>query len=155
MICFTLADQPTLLVADDGNNRVQEVDVVSFSHVGYLHHPDVVKRPRAVAASRAHIAVSCWKKRSKGVHVVVLLDAVSRHVVGRIGGEYGGGLGMLRLPSGLGFSADGLELAVAEPDNRRVTLFRQEDGRFKFQRVFRSGGNTGKRVLDVKCVPGS
>lgn len=150
MICFTLADQPTLLVADDGNNRVQEVDVVSFSHVGYLHHPDIVKRPRAVAASRAHIAVSCWKKKSKGLHVVVLFDCVSRHVVGRIGGEYGGGFGMLKVPSGLGFSADGLELAVAEPGNSRVTLFRQEDGCFKFQRFFRC---EGKRVWDVKSVP--
>ena len=65
-LCFTCASagsgvRPTVLVAEHGNNRVQEVDVVKGTHVGYLGPDGGLLGPFAVAASPTLIAVSSWK----------------------------------------------------------------------------------------------
>ena len=53
--------RPTLLVADIGNDRVQEVDVVDRVHVGYLYPPGAIAGPRAVAASQTTIAFTAFR----------------------------------------------------------------------------------------------
>ncbi len=59
-LCFTCPLNglyPTVLVTEDANDRVQEVDTVTRSHVGYLYPPGAICGPRAVAASHKYIAV--------------------------------------------------------------------------------------------------
>jgi hypothetical protein len=79
-MCFTapvLDLAPTLLVAEAGNDRVQEVGVVpgegkgvclgmGLAHVGYLYPPGTVLGPRAVAASSTTIAVTAFSTGALG-----------------------------------------------------------------------------------------
>jgi hypothetical protein len=119
------AARPTLLVADGGNDRVQEVDVVTRAHVGYLCPPGTLKRPRGVAASRAHIAVTTC---ADGHHSVHLFDAVSRARMWTVGGQEGSGPRKLSLPLGVRFTADGARVAVADCLNRRIMVLSVVDG---------------------------
>lgn len=124
-MCFTVGGvAPTLLVTEAGNDRVQEVDVLARTHVGF---PVTVARPRGVAASASLIAVSAWKwGHESAVHVI---DAASRAPLFTIGLE-GGDVEMWR-PYGLRLSADGAFIVVAIDDSDMcVSAFRTTDGAF-------------------------
>ncbi len=85
-----------LQVAEHGNNRVQEVDVMAQAHVGFLCKPGAVQGPRAVAASPTLVAVSAWTSPDSEDHVVHLFNATSRAHLRVMGGG-----GLLNCPFGL------------------------------------------------------
>jgi hypothetical protein len=129
--------RPLLLVTDAGRDAVHLVDVVGQTHAGYLASPGSIAGPRGVAASGASplVAVSTWKKRESGDHVVVVYrgsgavwEAV--RVIG--GGLRGPGTldGQLTVPRGLRFSGDSSNICVADWFNGRVSVFRVGDGGF-------------------------
>jgi DNA-binding beta-propeller fold protein YncE len=113
------AARPTLLVADCGNDRVQEVDVVARAHVGYLCPPGTLKEPFGVATSRTHIAVTTCTAVHGLAH---LFDAVSRARLWTVGGLSGSGSRQLSGPFGVRFTADGARVAVADRDNKRIAV---------------------------------
>lgn len=145
-MCFTQpasegGKPPTLLVADMANEKVEEVDVVEMSSVGLLFPPESRLPARAVAANRAHIAVSVWYSdsdvmpinpyfRGEDLHRVHVWDAVSRAPLRILGRGWGSGPGQLRKPCGLRLSRDGQHAVVADYHNDRVCVFRVEDGAF-------------------------
>jgi hypothetical protein len=124
-----------LLVTDAGHDAVHVVDVVHRVHAGYVAAPGTIAGPRGVAARGSLVAVSAWKTRDSGDHVVHLFEgsgagwSVVRTLAGGFGGP-GGADGQLRCPFGLRFTADGTGLAVADFDNGRVTLVGIADGSF-------------------------
>ncbi len=120
------AARPTLLVVDCGNQRVQEVDVVTRAHVGYLCPPGTLKDPRGVAASRTHIAVTT--SVLGGHHSVHLLDAVTRARLWTVGGPLGCGPRQLNYPYGVRFTSDGARVAVADCNNKRIVVLSVADG---------------------------
>jgi hypothetical protein len=134
-MCFTQPDvpgaKPTLLVAEAGNDRVQEVDVVGRAHVGFLADRGSVQGPRAVDASPSFIAVSAWRARDSGPHVVHLFDATSRAQLRVLGGEAGDGPGRLHRPVGLCINADQGMVAVVDHMNDRVCLFTTATGVYR------------------------
>ncbi len=71
--------RPLLLVTDHGHDAVHVVDVVGGSHAGYLASPGSIAGPRGVAASGASplVAVSAWKKRASGDHMVVVSSVLT------------------------------------------------------------------------------
>jgi hypothetical protein len=96
---------PSLLVAEAGNDRVQEVDVVRGCHMSFLDMPPLAgggaSGPRAVAASASHIAVSAWAAFGHGPHVVHLFHARTRVYLRTLGNACGCGPGQLLRPVGL------------------------------------------------------
>jgi hypothetical protein len=107
-------------VAEHGNNRVQEVDVMAQSHIGYLCRPGTIAGPRAVTASPSLVAVSAWSRGDSGQHVVCLFDAVSRVALRTLGGVCGGEDGQLLCPRGLRVTADGNGVLVADEGKSSV-----------------------------------
>lgn len=149
-LAFTPSDDdhsqtPLLLVTDAGHDAVHVINVVTRSHEGYVAAPGMIAGPRGVAAcsrpdSSTLVGVSAWKQcEDLGNHVVVLYEdsspghGVGWHVVKTIGGCYkvpGQLSPSLRQPQGLRFTRDGLGVCVADARNKRVTLFRVDDGSF-------------------------
>jgi hypothetical protein len=124
-----------LLVADHGHDAVHVIDVAGQVHAGYVAAPGTIAGPRGVAARGNLAAVSAWKKGGSGDRVVRVFEGsgavwTAIRVVGGGFGAPGAAGGQLRAPYGLRFSGDGTGLAVAEAGNRRVSLFRVEDGSF-------------------------
>ncbi len=126
-----------LLVTDAGANAVHLVDVVGRTHAGYLAAPGSIAGPRGVAASGTSplVAVSAWKKRDSGDHVVVVYRGSGTvwEAVRVIGGGFGGSGatdGQLHSPYGLRFSRDGSSVCVADWGNGRASVFRVGDGVF-------------------------
>jgi hypothetical protein len=118
----------TLLVAEGGNCRVQELTLAG-SHVGYLYSSKALPgHPRGVSACRTHIAVSAWSTYAH--HVVHLFDAVSRTVIRTLGNSLGHRPGELNSPGGLCFvdSTSGACVAVADTGSRRICYFSAHDG---------------------------
>ncbi len=122
-MCFTVpvafSALPSLLVADVGNDRVVEVDVSAVSSQGPSGRPVAVprtlgegtgRRPRAVAACAAFIAVSAFTLEAAGNHVVTLYSAATFALVRRfgVGSGVGSGQGMFSQPRGLRFSGSHL-----------------------------------------------
>lgn len=127
-MCFTVGSgRPTLLVAEAGNCRVQEVDVGGSGAV-FVGFPIVVDCPRGVAASTSLLAVSAWTEPSRGQHLVYVYDASTRALAYSIGRGYGAADGQLRQPHGLRFIDHGKRVAVADFHNRRVSVFETADG---------------------------
>jgi hypothetical protein len=124
-LAFTVCARPTLLVADGGNDRVQEVDVLSLR---YLRDLCTVPAPRCVAASPALLAVSSWARAGRGDHVVLLFHAVTRVQLRTVAGTCGGAHGLLNCPYGLALSSS--EVFVADSVNHRVCVFAGDTGRF-------------------------
>ncbi len=124
--------RPLLLVTDGGADAVHLVDVVDKTHAGYLASPGSIAGPRGVAASGASplVAVSAWKDRFGGDHVVVVYrgEGVEWEAVRVIGGGVGAGDGQLNIPVGLRFSWDGTVICVADYWNNRASVFRADDG---------------------------
>jgi hypothetical protein len=58
--------RPTLLVAESRNHRVQEVDVISCTWVGYLYPPGAIRGPCGLAATARYIAVSTVQQADSG-----------------------------------------------------------------------------------------
>jgi hypothetical protein len=88
-----------------------------------------------VAARGSLAAVSAWKKRNSGEHVVCVFEGsgamwTAVRVVGGGFGDPGSAHGQLNRPYGLRFTADGTGLAVAVPNNGRVYMFWVCDGAF-------------------------
>jgi hypothetical protein len=126
---------PLLLVSDFGNDAVHVIDVDARVHAGYVAAPGRVAGPRGVAAKGTKVAVSAWKKYDSGDHVVHLFEGsgarwVRVRVVAGGFGRPGGADGQLNVPYGLRFTCDGAELVVADNYNKRVSVFRVEDGTF-------------------------
>jgi hypothetical protein len=105
--------------------------------VGYVAAPGTIAGPRGVAARGSLVAVSAWRKRDSGEHVVCVFEgsgaswSMVRVVAGGFGGP-GRADGQLQRPCGLRSSGDGTELAVADYGNNinRVSLLRVGDGSF-------------------------
>ena len=124
-----------LLLTDAGYDAVHVIDVAGRVHAGYVAAPGTIAGPRGVAARGSLVAVSAWKKRGSGEHVVRLFEGngASWTVVRVVGGGFGGpgrADGQLHWPRGLRFTGDGTGLAVADDGNGRVSVFRVEDGSF-------------------------
>ena len=124
-----------LLLADVGHDAVHVIDVVGRVHVGYVAAPGTIAGPRGVAARGSLVAVSAWKKGGSGEHAVRMFEGSGAMwtAVRAVGGSFGGpgsADGQLSCPRGLRFTGDGTELAVADYDNNRVSMFRVEDGSF-------------------------
>jgi hypothetical protein len=111
---------PTLLVTEGSNNRVQEINVLTRSHIGYL--PGSIYDPHGVAANKSRIAVSALSGPGSGVHVVHLFDATTRALLLTTAP------GLLGSSIGLRFTDDGLNVAVADYGNARLTMFSVADG---------------------------
>jgi hypothetical protein len=124
-----------LLVTDAGHDAVHVIDVAGRVHAGYVAAPGTIAGPRGVAARGSLVAVSAWKEDERGDHVVRVFEGSGatwravRVVAGGFGGP-GTADGQLHVPYGLRFTDDGKELAVADGDNDRVSVFRVEDGSF-------------------------
>lgn len=120
-LCFTARGAATVLVTDTGNNRVQEVNVVSRRHVatwgaGLLHSP------RGVAASTTMVAVS---EEGSGLPPrVTLFDAACRTLMCCCAA----GAGVLVVPRGLCFDHGGAAIVVADACTSRLTIFHASDG---------------------------
>jgi hypothetical protein len=124
-----------LLLTNAGHDAVHVIDVVRRVHVGYVAAPGTIAGPRGVAARGSLVAVSAWKEDERGDHVVRVFEGSGamwtavRVVAGGFGGP-GTADGQLHVPYGLRFTDDGTELAVADGENYRVSVFRVEDGSF-------------------------
>ena len=129
------ATSPLLLVTDAGHDAVHVIDVVGRVHAGYVAAPGTIAGPRGVAARGSVVAVSAWEEWDSGDHVVCLFEGSKgswtavRVVAGGFGGP-GGADGQLNGPLGLRLAGDGTGLVVADERNRRVTMFRVDDGSF-------------------------
>jgi hypothetical protein len=129
----SLLDSTLLLVTDTGkfghagnSNRdaVHVIDVVRGTHVGYLAAPGTIFYPRGVAARKSLAAVGCWDSGHAGNAVRVFEGSGATWTVVRLI------VGVLSLPSGLRFTADGLRLAVADYSYQRVRIFCAQNGCF-------------------------
>ena len=119
-LCFPPWARNSLLVADTGNDRVLEVDVVAKSVVKVWVGGEVAG-PMAVAASRDVLAVC--ESKDDASHRVSLFSVASGSLVSRIGGWRGPGEGQLHNPRGVALCSDGRHVAVADYYNHRVSLF--------------------------------
>jgi hypothetical protein len=124
-----------LLLTDASHDAVHVIDVAGRVHVGYVAAPGTIAGPRGVAARGSLVAVSAWKEYDSGDHLVCVFEGSGARwsVVHVVGGGFGGPGSedwQLHCPYGLRFTGDGAELAVAEWGNRRVSVFRVEDGFF-------------------------
>ncbi len=136
----------TVLVADAGNGRVVEVDVLNSTLVRVW--ATGVNGVRGVAANRNTIAVSQENATSA---LLLLYSVQSGELLVTIGGAplaagnsccTGVQLGQ---PSGLTFSQDGTYIEVAEAASNRVTRWRVVDGVY-----LATVGSTYARPLDVQ-----
>jgi hypothetical protein len=134
---------PLLLVTDGGHDAVHVIDMVGRAHVGYVASPGTIlvaaragSRPGGVAVQGSLVAISAWRERDSGDHVVHLFKGSGSawEAVRVIGGGFGAPWsedGQLHLPLGLRFSgATGAMICVADCGNARACLLRVEDGGF-------------------------
>ena len=113
-----------LLVADAGHDAVHVIDVVHGSHVGYVAAPGAIAKPRGVATRKSLVAV-----------VSALRSAYHSDFVVRVFTGGGGAWTEVRViqhqpwvPNGLRFSGDGMQLAVVDYRNCRLSIFCAQDG---------------------------
>jgi hypothetical protein len=128
---------PLLLITDGGHDAVHVIDVVGRAHVGYVASPGTIAGPRGVAVQGpgSLVAISAWRERDSGDHVVHLFKCSGSaweavRVIGGGFGAPGSEDGQLHLPLGLRFSATGAMICVADCGNARACLLRVEDGGF-------------------------
>jgi hypothetical protein len=124
-----------LLLTDARHDAVHVIDVAGRVHAGYVAAPGTIAGPRGVAARGSLVAVSAWKKKYSGDHVVRVFEGsgamwTAVRVVGGGFGDPGSADGQLHRPRGLRFTGDGTGLAVVDRGNDRVSVFLVEDGSF-------------------------
>ncbi len=119
LVCFS---GRSLLVAEWGNDRVQEVDVLAPSHVRFWAEGGDVCGPFGVSASPTAIAVS-EDGKARAQHRVLVFSVATGARIACIGGRPGLAAGLLREPRGLRLTSDGAHLVVADAGNHRVCLF--------------------------------
>ncbi len=122
----TAAWPPLLLVTDAIQNSIHVIDVMRQAHVGYVNGFGGVPFPRGVAAKGCLVAVSCnWGLVSTQRHSMIrLFEGSGSHWVSQrsLADDLFG------MPSGLRFSGDGTQLAVADSSNNRLYVINAEDG---------------------------
>jgi hypothetical protein len=155
-IAFTAGTPPTLLVAEAGNGRVQEVAVDAAgaaTHIG-LRYAGQVTAPVAVAACADLVAVSENMRAIATLHRVSLFAAGTGALVCRVGDALLGAFGRegaLHGNRGVCFSTDGATLAVVDQagiSGGRLSLFATADGRCV------GSAPVGKWAHGVARVPG-
>jgi hypothetical protein len=114
-----------LLVIDAGNDAVHAIDGATWGHAGYLAAPGTIAGPSGVAARGSLVAITAWKTRGVGDHVVRLYEgspacgwAPLRTLAGGFGSP-GRADGQLCHPRGVRFTSDGSGVAVI--DSNRVS----------------------------------
>jgi DNA-binding beta-propeller fold protein YncE len=110
-------DGDSVLVAEWGNNRVQQVRVVDGSWVRFVGK-GVLMGPECVDCNGAVIAVS---ENRDGISVFSWADGSVRARFG----SYGSGPGQLIWPTGVRLLPDGSGLVVADYSNHRLCVFTQ------------------------------
>ena len=113
-LCMT--PRGTLLVAEHGNDRVQEVNIDDGAWVRFLGC-GVLEKPNFVDCSESVIAVSESVR-----HHVALLSWEHGALLARVGGR-GAGDGQLNTPYGLRLLANGSGVVVADFNNHRLCVF--------------------------------
>jgi hypothetical protein len=108
-------DGDSVLVAERGNNRVQQVRIVDGSWVRFVGE-GVLEKPQCVDCNADVIAVSEWIDR------ISVFSWADGSVRARFGG-YGGGPSQLKHPRGVRLLADGSGLVVADYANHRLCVF--------------------------------
>jgi hypothetical protein len=106
----------SVLVAESGNDRVQEVRVVDGSWVRFLGE-GVLREPQFVDCNADVIAVS------ENCHRISVLSWADGSVRAQFG-SYGSGPGRLYGPHGVRLLGDGSEVVVADQGNNRLCVFR-------------------------------
>ena len=144
-LAFTTSTPPLLLVTDAGHGAVHAINVVTQRPAGFVAPPGCIAGPRGVAAHGPLVAVTGWRRASRGDHAVHVFQSGAGsdthhddtsptwtliHIIGDDFGAPGDGDGQLSCPYGVRFTAEGTGLAVADCDNGRVSLFRVSDGAF-------------------------
>jgi hypothetical protein len=137
-VCFTVLGDDTVLVAEGGNDRVQEVDVMGPSHVAFWG-VGLLEGPRGVAACRTLVAVT-----EQGAKRVSLFDSSTRALLRWCGGPESSSSELLYLPRGLCFSDHGLRVIVADASGALLE-YNTADGNL----VNRLHDDTVQGALDV------
>ena len=114
-LCVT--PRGTVLVAERGNKRLQEVDVDDGSHVRFVADDGALAAPDYVDCSDALIAVAETMR-----HRVTLLSWATGKTLAWFGG-HGHRDGQLESPQGLRLLADGSGVVVADCRNHRLCVF--------------------------------
>jgi DNA-binding beta-propeller fold protein YncE len=122
-LCFT--PEGTLLVAEYGNSRLQEV-TAEGAHVRYFLPRSGVPAGRVVgvAANEDHVVVSQHGEN----HRILVFDRSA--VFMRSFGRRGSYPGNLYGSEGIRLTPDGRSIIIAEYDNSRISVFTME-GRFR------------------------
>jgi DNA-binding beta-propeller fold protein YncE len=108
-------DGDSVLVAESGNNRVQQVRIVDGSWVRFIGE-GVLKEPQFVDCNADVIAVS------EDCHRISVLSWADGSVRAQFGSR-GSGPGQLNWPCGVRLLADGRGLVVADKENHRLCVF--------------------------------
>jgi DNA-binding beta-propeller fold protein YncE len=109
-------DGGSVVVAEYGNNRVQQVRIADGSWVRFVGE-GVLKSPEFVDCNADVIAVS-----ESDWHRISVFSWADGSVRARFGG-YGGGPSQLKHPRGVRLLADGSGLVVADYANHRLCVF--------------------------------
>ncbi len=132
-LCFTChRPEPTLLVADSGNDAVHEIDVLAMAHLEFV--TTSLPQPTFVAASPSLIAVMAWTGRlyptsrlrsPEQPAYVALYDARTMVLLRHLGASEA-----LRRPRGLCISWDEGCVVVGDRDqsNKRLLRYSTTDG---------------------------
>lgn len=132
-LCFTChRPEPTLLVADSGNDAVHEIDVLAMAHLEFV--TTSLPQPTFVAASPSLIAVLAWTGRlyptsrlrsPEQPAYVALYDARTMVLLRHLGASEA-----LRRPRGLCISWDEGCVVVGDRDqsNKRLLRYSTTDG---------------------------
>jgi hypothetical protein len=120
-MCFPPWGSGTLLVAEYGGGRVQEVDPLAQTSIK-MWCDGQVDRPWGVAATAEVMAVS-----ELGPNYVALFSVSTGARLWRVGGA-GAGPGQFNSPRGVRLARDGVHVIVVDDSNSRVCLLRVADG---------------------------
>lgn len=134
-VCFPPWGSRTLLVAEYGNDRVQEVDTVTMTCVRFWC-TGALEHPVGIAASADLLVVSEWARKNR-VSAFGREDGALRWRVRDTA---------FKIPYGLRITWDGLYVAVTDNGHDRLCFVRVHDGTF----VRDVGGVKGPR--DVQQV---
>jgi hypothetical protein len=144
-VCFPPWERHTLLVAEYGNNRVQEVEAQSGAHVRFWG--GALVHPVGVAASAAIVVVTEWGKANR----VSAFDKATG--VLRWRSDLLPGCPRFKNPYGVRVAQDGY-VVVADNGNNRVSRLRGADGVFAGHLATEAEGVKGPRDVEELLEPG-